>query len=156
MARMVKITNMVNAQVSVNDPFNGINRIWKKKGQSTAIPFEAVEQMLYDDGFRNMIDCGILYIDSMKDKQDLGLEPLEAEVPTNIIALSDADMEKLWKATPLVVFKREVMNLPSVQVDSLIEYAVQNKIVVADKCAFIKELTKKDILLAISRNQEKS
>lgn len=154
MSRMVKITNMINAQVSVVDPANNVNRQWKKRGQSTAIPYEAVEQLLYEDGFRNMIDSGILYIESMKDKQDLGLEDIDSTKPTNIIALSTADMERLLKETPLVVFKKEVANLPAVQVDSLIEYAVENKIANVEKCTFLKELTKKDVLKAISNREE--
>lgn len=71
--RMVKVQNMVNKTVSVKKPEYGINRRWTQKGQIIPLPYEAVEQMLWDNGVRVMIDRGILYIPDMKDKIDLGL-----------------------------------------------------------------------------------
>ena len=61
MERMVKVTNMVNKTVGVKLPEYGINRKWVRKGQSVPIPFDALSQMLWHNGFRNMIDKGILY-----------------------------------------------------------------------------------------------
>jgi uncharacterized protein (DUF433 family) len=101
-----------------------------------------------------MIDSGILYIADMKDKQDLGLEPLEAKEPVNIIALTEIQMKNLLTSTPLTVFKKEVQALPRVQVDNLIEYAIQNKLTDSEKCSFLKTLTKKDILAAISAKED--
>ena len=45
--RMVMITNMVNAKVSIKDPAYGVNRRWEKRGQSLPIPYEAVENLLW-------------------------------------------------------------------------------------------------------------
>jgi len=59
-----------------------------------------------------MFKQGLLYIDNMKDKQDLGLEPLEATEPTNIIALSPKQMEEMLTVKPIAVFKRELSKLP--------------------------------------------
>ncbi len=152
--RMVKVTNMVNAMVSVKDTAYNVNRRWNKRGQTLPIPYEAVEGLLWQDGFRRMIDSGILYIADMKDKQDLGLEPLEAKEPVNIIALTEIQMKNLLTSTPLTVFKKEVQALPRVQVDNLIEYAIQNKLTDSEKCSFLKTLTKKDILAAISAKED--
>lgn len=152
--RMVKITNMVNGMVSVKDIAYNVNRRWNKRGQTLPIPFEAVEGLLWQDGFRRMIESGILYIADMKDKKDLGLEPLEADKPTNIIALTEIQMKNLLTSTPITVFKKEVQALPRVQVDNLIEYAIQNKITDSEKCSFLKTLTHKDILAAISAKED--
>lgn len=152
--RMVMVTNMVNAMVSVKDQAFNVNRRWMKRGQTIPIPYEAVENMLWEEGFRRMIESGVLYIQNMKDKQDLGLEPMEATKPTNIKALTEQDMKNLWNTVPITVFKKEVVSLPRVQVDSLVEYAIQNKIVDGAKCSFIKDLTHKDILSAISAIEE--
>lgn len=152
--RMVMITNMVNGMISVKDPTYGINRRWDKRGQTLPIPYEIVEGMLWQDGFRRMIDSGILYIKDMKDKKDLGLEPQEADTPVNIIALTPMQMENLMTKVPFDVFKKELQDLPRVQVDNLIEYAIENGKVDPQKCAFIKQLTHKDILSAISRKNE--
>ena len=122
--RMVQITNMVNGMVSVKDPAFNVNRRWLKRGQTLPIPYEAVENLLWQDGFRRMLEAGVLYISNMQDKKDLGLEPQEATEPTNIKALTEQQMKNLWSTAPMSVFKKEVTSLPRVQVDNLIEYAI--------------------------------
>lgn len=153
--RMVLLENMVDSIVTVKKPEYGVNRKWNKRGQKQAVPFETVEQLLWDTGFRNMIDAGILYIANMKDKIDLGIEAEGTTEPTNVIALSEARMKELWTTIPLDVFKREVEKLPMVQVDNLIDYAIETETIDSAKSYFIKELTKgKDILASISRKRE--
>lgn len=152
--RMVMITNMVNAKVSIKDPAYGVNRRWEKRGQSLPIPYEAVENLLWQDGFRRMLEMGVLYIPDLQTKKDLGLEPEEATEPINIKALTELQMKNLLTTTPMAVFKKEIAALPRVQVDNLIEYAIEKKIVNAEKCAFLKQITKKDILAAISAKEE--
>lgn len=154
--RMVMITNMVNGMVSVKDPATGVNKMWRKRGQTLPLPYESVENLLWQDGFMRLLESGILYIQNMKDKQDLGLEPQEAKEPTNIIALSELQMKNLMTTTPFTVFKTEIAKLPRIQVDNLIEYAVQNNLTDTQKCYFLKEVTGKDILLAISRREEEA
>ena len=152
--RMVILKNMVNGNVSVKKPQYGVNRTWTRLGQPMGIPFETVEQLLWDTGFNNMIRAGILYIENLQDKIDLGLEPEGAKEPENIIVLSQDQIKALWTVKTLDEFKKEVSKLPMTQIDALVEYAVSNRIVKMDKADFIKELTKKDILKAITRKQE--
>lgn len=154
MARMVILKNMVDAQISVKDPSVGINRKWQRRGQSLPIPYEQVEQLLWTDGFRRMIDQGVLYIENMKDKQDLGLEPMEATKPENIIALSEQQIKSLLTETPITVFKKEISQLPDTQIDSVIDYAINHEIVDSVKCQILKDVTKRDILGAISRKHK--
>jgi hypothetical protein len=97
-----------------------------------------------------LFTSGILYIESLKDKIDLGLEPAEAEEPVNIVMLDENKMANLLKNVPLTVFKTEVQKLTRVQVDSLISYAITHKLIDPDKCSWLKDLTGKDILKAIS------
>lgn len=148
--RMVKIMNMVNSSVSVKEPTMGVNRLWVKRGQVLPIPFETVEQLLWNTGFKHMLDSGILYIDNMKDKQDLGLESMDAKEPENLIALNTEQMDELLNRTSLEDFKVRVQELPRVQVDNLIEYAVEKKTINGDKNSFLKDLTGKDVMRAIS------
>lgn len=154
MDRQVKIRNMVNAQVGVNDSSLGVKRVWGKKGQLLALPYEIVEQLLWSDGFKRMIDSGMLYIEDMQDKKDLGIEPIDAETPVNIIVLSDKRIEELMTSTPIDVFKKEILNVPRVQVDALIEYSIDHQLVDSAKCTFLKKLTGKDIFKAISVREE--
>ena len=66
--RMVNLKNMVNKTVGVKLPEYGVNRKWTTKGQVIPLPYDTVEQMLWHEGFRKMIDRGILYIENMQDK----------------------------------------------------------------------------------------
>lgn len=152
MERMVKVTNMVNKTVGVKLPEYGINRKWVRKGQIIPLPFDAVEQMLWHNGFRNMIDKGILYIDSMKDKIDLGLEEEGTTEPTNIKVLNDAQILKLLKVDSFDDFKNTIDSLSEVQIRNVANYAITNKIVDVAKCDYIKDLTNIDILKSISDN----
>lgn len=152
--RMVILKSMVNGTVSVNYPQYNINRRWSQTGQPVAIPFHTVEQCLWENGFRRMIDSGILYIESMQDKIDLGLEPADATEPVNIIALTQNQIDSLLKTASLDEFKETLLKLPRAQVDNLVEYAVEKEIVVMDKAAFVKELTGKDILASVSKKQQ--
>jgi hypothetical protein len=68
--RMVMITNMVNGMVSVKDETYGVNRRWMKRGQTIPIPYEAVENMLWQEGFRRMLEAGVLWIPDMQIKKD--------------------------------------------------------------------------------------
>lgn len=152
--RMVALKNMMNATVSVRKPEYGVNRKWNRRGQTMAIPYDTVEQLLWDDGFRRMIDSGILYIENLQDKKDLGLEPEDATEPENIIVLDEKKMDSLLKVVPITVFKREVSKLSKTQTDNLIDYAIENKIVDTAKCSYLKDLTQRDILFAISRRED--
>lgn len=152
--RMVVLKSMVNGTVSVNYPQYGINRRWSKMGQPIPVPFAIVEQCLYENGFRRMIDSGILYIESMEDKIELGLEPADAEKPENIIVLNEKEIEDLLRNAKLEEFIERTRNIPRAQMDNLIDYAIQHEIVIMDKANYIKELTGRDILAAVSRKQQ--
>lgn len=152
--RMVKLQSMVNKVVGVSKPEYGIKRKWTKKGQIIPLPFDTVEQMLWDEGFRRMVDRGILYINEMQDKIDLGLEPAGAEQPENILVLSDLQIKNYLTTTPYEVFKKEVSELNMTQIRNIINYAITNEIVDVQKCNFLKELTGLDILKEISLNKD--
>lgn len=152
--RTVSVQNMVRANVSIQRPEFGINRVWSDFGQVMKIPFDNLEQGMWDTAIRNLFTSGILYIESLKDKIDLGLEPAEAEEPVNIVMLDENKMTNLLKNVPLTVFKTEVQKLTRVQVDSLISYAITHKLIDPDKCSWLKDLTGKDILKAISQKDD--
>lgn len=155
MERMVIVKSAVNATVSIVNPQFGINKRWSRPGQPMGIPFDQLEQCLWENGIRRMFESGILYIESLKDKIDLGLEPSDAKEPVNIIVLKESDMEYLLKEAPLDEFKKKLCAVPAMQVDNLVEYAIHNEIVDMEKIKFIKELTHgKDILRGIQKKRD--
>ena len=86
---------------------------------------------------------------------DLGIVWAQYEVGAGFHydAATETEMKELLTTIPFSVFKRKVSELSKVQVDNLISYAVENEIVNTEKCKYLKEVTGKDILASISRNQ---
>lgn len=151
--RMVKLVSMDSGTVCLYEPAYNVNRIFKGRGTTQVLPFEVVSQMLNTDGFRSMIDMGILYIESMEDKIDLGLEEPGTTEPTNIKVLTDAQKATLLKADTVDEFIKHLEGYTTEQVLTLVDYAVDNKITNIEKANILKELTGKDIISIIAKRR---
>ena len=101
-----------------------------------------------------MIDRGILYINSMQDKIDLGWEPEGAIEPENIKVLTDLQIKNLLTTAPYVAFVKEIKELTLTQIKNIINYSIANEIVDVQKCNYLTELTNIDILKTISQNKK--
>lgn len=145
-SNMITIKSTVKAQVSVNVPSLNLRRFWPKKGAIQRIPFDILEQAIYEPGVEQMFKSGILYIDDMETKIKLGLEEPEATEPQNIIVLSDADKEKLLTGTALKDFREKVEKLPFEQVRELAYFAIEKKITDFQRCEIIKKACGVDVL----------
>lgn len=150
--KMVALKSTIDSLVSVRKPEFGVNRRWQKMGQTQTLPFDIVSQLLWDSGFRSLIDSGILYIEDMQTKKDLGLEPEEADKPVNILVLNEKQMTEFMTSLPIDVFKREVSNLPRIQVDNLVSFAAEHRYTDSEKCYFLKQLCGKDVLKMVSND----
>ena len=145
----VKIINNTNNRISVNVPEMRFSRQWLKKGSSVQVEKDTLEELLYDTGFKYMIDNTMLYIEDMEVKKELGLEPENAKEPQNLIALSDNQMRHYMVTMPLETFKEKINSLKYEQIMSLADYAIENKLSDFNKCEIIKKLCGKDIIKAI-------
>lgn len=152
MQRMVKVQNMVNKTISIKKPQYNFNKRWTQKNQIIPVPFEALEQMLWDEGIRRFFDRGMLYISEMKDKIDLGLEPEGATEPQNIIVLTDKQINDFLTSKPFVVFKKELEDLSDTQIREIVNYAIIHELADIEKVNYLKKITGVDILKAIARN----
>lgn len=150
--RMVKVQNMVNKTIVIRKPEYNLNRRWTQKNQIIPIPFDTLEQALWNEGIRALFDRGMLYIPDMQDKIDLDLEPADATEPQNIIVLTDKQIENLLNNVPFVAFKKELEGLSSTQIREIANYAIIHEIANVEKVNYLKSLTGVDILKAISRN----
>ena len=144
----VKVRNVVNNVVSVIVPSANFRRDWPI-GATYEIDKDILEQLMWDNGFRYMVEKGILYIEDMEEKKELGLEPEEASEPQNIIVLSDAEKRKYMVNYSQKVFEEKVAKLPAEQVRALIDYAIEHRLIDFDKCEFLKEATGRDIIAAV-------
>ncbi len=148
----VKVENLTNGPVSVCLPAINFKREWPARGFHVMIPFETVEELMYDNGFRYMIESGILAIDDMEVKKELGLEPEDAVEPVNIINLNDKDMRHYMVTMPLEEFNEKISGLNYEQLQRLADFAIRNRLSHFDKAEAIKKICGRDIIRAIQLN----
>lgn len=152
--KKVMVKSEVMGRIGINLPDLKLRRTWERKGVIRPIPFEELEQAMYDPGVEYMFKEGMLSIDDMEVKKALGLEPEDAEVPTNIIILSDEQRKRYLTVLPMPEFRAEVNKLSYEQLNSLVDYAIENELANLDKCEFLKEKTQIDIIKAIQLKRD--
>ncbi|MBR4890099.1 MAG: hypothetical protein IKU15_02130 [Clostridia bacterium] len=130
-----------------------MKRTFPGKGAVQVLPFDTVEQLLWDNGFQYMIKSGQLYIDDMQTKIDLGLENPDAKVPTNIKVLTPEQILTLLKVRTVEEFKKEVSTISVEQCNEIVKYAVENNLVDNDKVNYLRERTGKDVIAMIARKR---
>ena len=150
----IRVISKHQGPVSVNIPDLRFKREWPNKGSSIPIERETLEEMMYDNGFKYMIDTGMLYIEDLEVKKELGLEPEDATEPVNIIVLSDNDMKRMMTAMPQFEFDAKLKTLNYEQMLALADFAIKNELGDFGKCDAIKKACGKDILTAIKLNRE--
>ena len=149
MSDKVKVISTFDGRCGIDNSDLHISRRWPARGSSVMLDKSIVEELMYDDAFRNMINDGTLYIEDFELKKELGIEPEDAEVPT-IVYLGDKELNRYWKLMPIEQFKIEVKKLKKAQLDSLVDYAMNN----GDdgsipKANFLTEISGRNVLKGI-------
>lgn len=150
----IRVISKHQGPISVNISDLRFKREWPNKGANVLIEKETLEEMMYDSGFKYMIDTGMLYIEDLEVKKELGLEPEDATEPVNIIVLSDNDMKRMMTAMPQFEFDAKLKTLNYEQMLALADFAIKNELGDFGKCDAIKKACGKDILTAIRLNRE--
>ena len=142
----VKIISNSTSKIGVNVPELRFSRQWLKKGSSVVVDKKTLEELLYDTGFKYMIDNTMLYIEDMEVKKELGLEPEDAKEPQNLIVLTDTQMRHYMVTMPIETFKEKIKTLKYEQILNLADYAVANRLSDYVKCDIIKSMCGKDVI----------
>ena len=153
MENKVKVVNLISSRVNISIPEMRLKRVWEKKGAVRTIPYEELEEAMYNPGVEALFREGILGIEDMKVKQRLGLEPEDAEEPVNIIILDDTQRKRYMTVMPLHEFKEKIQELPREQIMELARYAINNEIANFDKSEIIKKIVDIDIIGSIQLNK---
>ena len=153
MEEKVKVVNLISSRVNIDVPDVRLKRVWEQKGAIKAIPFDQLEEALYDPGVEALFREGILGIKDLETKKKLGLEPEDATEPVNIITLDDTQRKRYLTAMPLHEFKTNIKELPLEQIRELAQYAIDNELVDFDKSEIIKKITGTDIIGTIQMNK---
>lgn len=155
----VSVICTVNHTVSINVPSLMFKCEWLGKGATRPIDKEMLEQIMYDPGVQYMFDTGMLYIEEMETKKELGLEPAEAKEPVNIIVLNDKQKRNVLINYSFTEFKKMVDKLSLEQTNELAQYAIDNKILDWDRDEYIKNKCGRDIMTSVrlaKANEEKT
>jgi hypothetical protein len=150
----VKVKSLVSSRVVISIPDMRLRRIWEKKGAVKVIPFEQLEEAMYNPGVEALFKEGVLGIDDMEVKVKLGLEPEGAVEPVNIIVLDDKQRERYLKVLPMHEFRQKMKELPKEQIMELANYAIEHEIADFDKSELILKVVGIDILSAIKLNRD--
>ena len=151
--RMVRLRSTVAKTTSIYDPAHGVKRIFPGKGAVQMLPYDTVEQLLWDNGFQYMIKTGQLYIDDMQTKIDLGLESPETKVPTNIKVLTPEQILTLLKVRSYDEFVKEMNTVSIEQAKEVVKYAVEHNLIDNEKVDYLKKRTGKDVIAMIARKR---
>lgn len=154
MENKVKIENLISSRVILSMPELRLKRVWEKKGAIKTIPFEQLEEAIYDPGVESLFVDGVLGIADMDVKKKLGLEPEEAEEPVNIIVLSDNERKEWLVDLSVAEFRNKIKELPREQVIELANYAVDNEITNFEKSEILKRAVGIDVLSRVKLNRD--
>ncbi len=146
----VKVSSQCTGHVGLTVPNRNFVRNWSKKGQTIPIPFEVLEEAIFDEGFMNMINQGILHIDDLAAAQALGLEPEDTKVPVNHKVYSDGDLKYMLNFDKQADFEEKFLAMPREQQMQLVDMAVDMRVRDGEKIAFIKKVLGVDIDKEIS------
>lgn len=154
MENKVKIENLISSRVILSMPDLRLKRVWEKKGAIKTIPFEQLEEAIYDPGVESLFVDGVLGIADMDVKKKLGLEPEDAEEPVNIITLSDKERKEWLVDLSVAEFRSKIKELPREQVIELANYAVDNEITNFEKSEILKRAVGIDVLSRVKLNRD--
>ena len=153
--KKIKVTSTVRHRVGVNLPDLRFKRSWQGVGASINIDKEMFEELMYEAGFRYMLEQGILYIEDMAVKVEHGLEPAGATKPVNIIVLSDKERAVLLsEATSTAGFETAIKKLKREQLMELADYAIKHRTISINKARLLKLASGRDVLVAIRLAQD--
>lgn len=152
MNEKVMVTSMVGGTISVS----ALNhRVWNKKGQKLPINKDVLREAIYEPGVEYMFKNGILYIEDMDFKIELGLEAEGTKAPTQILPMDDKYLNRVLKLMPVVDMKKAIDEMSLVQRQELVDYAVKQNDVQLDRLDIISKKCNVDILKAIELNRQK-
>lgn len=151
---MVTVISTVNGVVGIYLPDLRFKKEWTRKGQKQKIDKELLQDIMYDPGSEYMFRTGMLYIEDMDIKKEIGLEPEEATEPVNIIVLDEKQLNRYLTVMPLHEFKENVKKLSIEQAKNLVDYAVQKETISFDKAEFLEKITGLNAMSMIQLNRK--
>jgi hypothetical protein len=148
----VMVTSMVGGTISAS----ALNhRVWNKKGQKLPVSKDILREAIYEPGIEYMFKNGILYIEDMDFKIELGLEAEGTKTPTQIIPMDEKYMTRVLKLMPVSEMKKSIDEMSMVQKQELVDFAVKQNDIQLDRIKIVSDKCGVDVLKAIELNRQK-
>lgn len=152
MDEKVMVTSMVGGTISAS----ALNhRVWNKKGQKLPVSKDILREAIYEPGVEYMFKNGILYIEDMDFKIELGLESEGTKIPTQILPMDDKYMNRVLKLMPIADMKKAIDSMSKVQKQELVDFAVLQNDIQLDRIKIVSEKCGVDILRTIELSRQK-
>lgn len=148
----VMITSMVGGTISAASLEH---RVWNKKGQKLPVSKDVLREAIYEPGIEYMFKNGILYIDDMEMKIELGLEAPGTTAPTEVLPVDDKYLNRVLKLMPISEMKAAIDKMSIVQKQELVDYASKQNDIQLDRLAIVSDKCNVDILKTIELNRQK-
>lgn len=148
----VMVTSMVGGTISAS----ALNhKVWNKKGQKLPVSKDVLREAIYEPGIEYMFKNGILYIEDMEFKIELGLEAEGTKTPTQIIPMDEKYMTRVLKLMPISEMKKTIDEMSMVQKQELVDFAVKQNDIQLDRIKIVSDKCGVDVLKAIELNRQK-
>ena len=148
----VMVTSMVGGTISASSLEH---RVWNKKGQKLPVSKDVLREAIYEPGVEYMFKNGILYIDDMELKIELGLEAPGTQTPTDVLPVDDKYLNRILKLMPISEMKSTIDKMSIVQKQELVDYASKQNDIQLDRLAIVSEKCGVDVLKTIELNRQK-
>ena len=155
MNERVMVTSMVSGRIGLVLPRLHINKVWPKKGTKLPVEKEVLREAIYEPGVEYMFKQGLLYIDDMDFKIELGLEEEGTKAPTNVIPMDEKYMSRVLKLMPIAEMKKAISAMNHNQKRELIDFASEQNDISFDRMDVIKKLTGIDVVKVIELKRSK-
>ena len=104
-----------------------------------------LREAIFNPGVSYLFEKGILYIEDLDFKKEIGLEPYDA-VKETIVLLEDKMIERMLTNMPIAEFRAEFKKLTDVQMEEVAQYAVDHAMIDMNKAEIMKSLCGMDVL----------
>lgn len=152
MNEKVMVESMVGGTISASALEH---RVWNKKGQKLPVSKDVLREAIYEPGVEYMFKNGILYIEDMDFKIELGLEAPGTQNPTEVLPVDDKYLNRVLKLMPVSEMKAAIDKMSIVQKQELVDYASKQNDIQLDRLAIVSDKCKVDILKTIELNRQK-
>ena len=155
MNERVMVTSMVSGRIGLVLPRLHINKVWPKKNTKLPVEKDVLREAIYEPGVEYMFKQGLLYIDDMDFKIELGLEEEGTKAPTNVIPMDEKYMSRVLKLMPIAEMKKAITAMNDNQKRELIDFASEQNDISFDRMDVIKKLTGIDVVKVIELKRSK-